>query len=308
MKICKSGCFAFPGLVLIVCGFVALPTQSTWSQESSPDAELQQENTSQTGVERRQQRRDDRRDRRGDAAGGAAAGALAGAALGAMVGEPGIGAAYGATAGGLYSYDQSRQDDRTQMIADAIATGNQTDPTQAAANQTVSPQSTVQSQATVGDVGKRHMQDFVGDWNLEMWVLAADGSRLTGSGRAKGLSTGENSTRVLITELSAEAFPEAQGGTQILLSYKPGQGFFLESDSPTLDEKLQMVGEYLADSNEYEFYLVGKGAGDEMVGGVLRSSVKIRIRSTGTAMWVAETYTYLDGKETQVQSYRFVRN
>ena len=216
---------------------------------------------------------------------------MVGAALGSIVGEAGAGAAYGAAAGSLYQYDQSRQDERTQMLADSIAGSNASD---------------IGPRETVGDVGKRHMQDFLGDWNLEVWVLAEDGKRIMGSGTAIGVLAGENSTRVIFRDFAVKEFPEASGGGYVLLNYDPGQGFSFESSFSFSDEVVKGVGEYLVDKNAYNFYVVSNTSG-EMVAGLLRSSARVEIRVSGSAMWVADTYTHIDGKEVQVQSYRFTR-
>jgi hypothetical protein len=119
------------------------------------------------------------------------------------------------------------------------------------------------------------------------------------------MQAGENAMRVVFAQFEAEAFPEAQGGGHVLLSYEPGQGFFLESDFAYSDDVLKMVGEYLPETNKYNFYLVG--AGDESTTGILHSSVRVEIRSSGSALRVAETFAYIDSKETQVQSYQFTR-
>ena len=250
----------------------------------SSDPEMQNTETSKS-----QARREKRQDRR---KGGAAAGALAGAALGSIVGEAGAGAAYGAVAGSMYQYDQSKQDERTQMLADSISGSRAKD---------------IGPQETVGDVGKRHMQDFLGDWNLEVWVLAKDGKRIMGSGSAIGVSADVNSTRVVIRDFAAAELPDASGGGYVFLNYDPGQGFSFESSFSFSDEVVKGVGEYLVDKNAYNFYVVSNTSG-EMVAGMLRSSARIEIRVSGSAMWVADTYTHIDGREVQVQSYRFTRN
>jgi hypothetical protein len=109
-----------------------------------------------------------------------------------------------------------------------------------------------------------------------------------------------------ITDFNAPNFPEATGGGHVLLSYQPGRGFSLESDFAFSDEVLNFVGEYRADSGVYNFYLIGTSGG-ETATGVIRSSARVEIRSSGTALWTADTYSYVDGKDTQVQSYRFTR-
>jgi hypothetical protein len=230
---------------------------------------------------------------------GAATGAFAGLAMGALTGDAELalkgaaaGAAVGAASGSWYDYDQERQDDRTQMLADSIAGSKAQD---------------VAPGETVGDVGKRHMQDFLGDWNLDIWVLAEEGKRITGTGKAKGLAAGENATRIVYLEGSAEGYEETFGGGHTLLTYDPGQGFFLENYFTFTDEVLKGVGEYLTDKNAYNYYLVGDTGGEMVSGGVLRSNVRIEIRISSPSMFVAETYTHIDGKEVQVQSYRFTK-
>ena len=254
---------------------------------------------------------------RDDVRSGARKGAIAGAALGAMGGYAGAGAVSGAMAGGMYMYDQSRQDDRTQMLADAISTNRQPAAQETASapapaqpgTRTVQQGPSVQNnqpQVTVGDVGQSRLQNFVGDWDLDTWSLTANGDRLSGTGKAKGFSAGANATRVVITDFTAPDFPDAVGGGTIMLSYQPGQGFFLESEFAFSEETLKFVGEYMPDSGTYNFYLLS-GSGGETATGVIRSSVRVEVRSSGAALWIADTYSYVDGQETQIQSYRFTR-
>ena len=257
-----------------------------------------------------------------DVRSGARTGAVAGAALGALSGNAGAGAVGGAVSGGVYMYDQSRRDDRTRMLADSISSNNSNaqnelpdgalipPPTRSSTTTTNTQARTTsqprQQQLTVGDVGRNGLKNLVGDWDLATWSLATDGSRLAGTGSATVLAADQNAVRIVITDFNAPDFPEATGGANVLLSYQPGRGFSLESDFAFSDEVLRFVGEYRADSGIYNFYLVGASGGETMTG-VIRSSVRVEIRSSGSALWVADTFSYVDGKETQVQSYRFTR-
>jgi len=250
-------------------------------------------------------RREKRKERRREAGGGMAAGALAGAALGAMVGEAGYGAAMGAAVGGAYTYDQRRQDERMELVAGAIAQPNVIVMPQQAPTQAVTPAPAPAAQITVGEIGRQNLSAFTGDWDVELWVLTKDGDKLTGSGSAKGLMAGESGVRVLFTQFDMESFPEATGGGQVRMSYEEGEGFFLESSFAYTDEVLKMVGEFVPDSNKYNFYLLG--AGGENAAGIVRSSVRVEVRSAGAAVWFAETYTIIDGVETQIQSYIMTR-
>ena len=44
-----------------------------------------------------------------------------------------------------------------------------------------------------------------------------------------------------------------------------------------------------------------------MTGGIIRSSVRVEIRSSGPSLFTAEAYTHIDGEEVLVQSYRFIK-
>jgi hypothetical protein len=156
------------------------------------------------------------------------------------------------------------------------------------------------------EMGRVGLRNFVGDWQLEMWSLAEDGSKLQGSGSATGSAEGDDGTRIMITEFESAAFPTASGGGQILLSYEAGKGFLLVSNFRHSDEVLRFSGQYQADTGKYVFYMFG-GTGSTFVTGVPRASARVEIRSLNASAWVAETYSSVDGRMTQVQSYRFTR-
>ena len=229
---------------------------------------------------------------------GAMLGAITGLALGAATGDAefaaagaAAGAIVGAGAGAMYEYDQSKQDDRTMMMADAVASNKETD---------------AKPGETVGDVGKRHMESFLGDWKMDIWVLGEDGEHIPATGQAKGIAAGESGARVMYRDVTFEGAEESFEGT-LLMTYDPGQGFFLENSYSYSDEELKFVGEYLADRNAYNYYLTNNTSGEMVSGGVLRSNMRVEVRVSGAAMWVAEAYTHIDGKEVLVQSYRFTR-
>ena len=79
------------------------------------------------------------------------------------------------------------------------------------------------------------------------------------------------------------------------------------SGSKSSDETLYFVGEYLADKNVYDFYLTGTAEPEMITPGMIRSMLRVEIRVSSPAMWVADAFTHIDGKEVQVQSYRFTR-
>ncbi len=229
---------------------------------------------------------------------GAKGGAIVGLTLGALTGDAKIavaGAAAGAVAGGVsgdfYDYDQSRQDDRTQMLADGIAGSKAGSP---------------QPGETVGETGKRHFQELSGEWKVDMWYMGNEGKGQTASGTARGLQAGDNAIRIVYQDIAVEGYEEKVGG-YTLLSYEPGQGFSIENIFSVSDDVVKGVGEYLADRNLYNFYMVDPTAGEMLAGGLIRSNVRTEVRIVGSTMWIAEAFTMIDGEETKVQTYRFTR-
>ena len=154
------------------------------------------------------------------------------------------------------------------------------------------------------EAGRIGLRNFVGDWDLNMWSLSADGEKLAGSGIAQGVAEGD-STRITFTEFSAPAFPAATGGAQVKIGYEEGKGFTLESWFAHSNEVLKFSGRYEADTGRYVFYLFGSSG--ELATGVPRSSVRVEIRSEDIATWVADTYSAVEGQSLLVQSYRFTR-
>lgn len=155
-------------------------------------------------------------------------------------------------------------------------------------------------------MGRVGLRNFIGDWQLEMWSLAEDGSKLKGHGSATGSAEGEDGTRIMITEFESAAFPAASGGGQVLLSHEAAKGFLLVSHFRHSDEVLRFSGQYQADTGQYVFHMFG-GSGSTFATGVPRASARVEIRSLNTSEWVAETYSYVDGRMTRVQFYRFTR-
>ncbi len=230
---------------------------------------------------------------------GAKGGALVGLTLGALAGDASwavkgavAGGVVGGVSGDMYDYDQTRQDDRTLMMADAIAGSRSGD---------------VATGETVGDVGKRHFEDLKGEWKLDIWYVGEEGLRKTAAGSARGLAAGENTVRVQYQNITTEGYDDAVSGYS-LVRYEPGQGFFLENSFASVsDEVLEFVGEYLVDKNAYNFYLTKPTDGEMISGAIQRSNVRVEMRIMGPSLWVAEAFTLIDGREEKVQSYRFTR-
>lgn len=223
---------------------------------------------------------------------GAAGGAALGLGLGALTGDARMaaagaaaGAMAGAGAGAMYEYEQHREDNRTKMMAEAIGGAK--------------------AGETVDDAGKRHLTDFIGEWNINIWVQQPDGRKVTATGTAKAVMDSLTTVKITYDDIQAAGMEDDIEGV-FVFEYDPEKGFALTNEIEDSGEKLTFVGEYIPDGNKYNFFLTS-GDGGTMAGGKTRSNMRLEIRVSGQNMWVAETFTLVDGKEVQAQSYRFTR-
>jgi hypothetical protein len=169
----------------------------------------------------------------------------------------------------------------------------------------------VTAQATAGTQARRSgeergrigLRNFVGNWSLDTWALADDGTRLAGHGLALGSAESDSAVRIYITEFEAAAFPAATGGGQVRIAYAAEKGFTLESRLANSAGVLKFSGSYDAETGRYVFYLEGdQGA---TAAGSLRRPTRVEIRSIDLGTWTAETYASIDDQSVQVQSFRF---
>ncbi len=223
---------------------------------------------------------------------GAVGGAAVGLTLGALTGDAGMaaagaaaGAVAGGAAGGMYMYDQSRDDRRTNTLADAIGGAK--------------------AGETADDAGKRHLSDFTGDWNVDIWALDANGQKITAKGKAKAMLTSKDTLTIEYSDIESAGLNQDITGSSVI-TYSAENGFAIENKFNISPEPRKFVGEYVPDKNAYNFYPTTNVEG-KTVTGVIRSNVRIEMRATGTNLAVAETYTIHEGKEVKMQSYRFTR-
>jgi len=168
------------------------------------------------------------------------------------------------------------------------------------------PAASAEAGPTADGRGRIGLRNFRGEWNLDMWSMATDFSKLKGSGAATGTAMGDSATQIIITEFASTAFPEAIGGGRLLISHVPDRGFALESEFKYSGELLKFSGQYDEVTGRYIFYL-SDGTGGETATGMPRTSVRVEVRSLDLDSWVAETYSAVSGQSIKVQSYSFTR-
>ena len=105
-------------------------------------------------------------------------------------------------------------------------------------------------------------------------------------------------------EIKVDGYEDIVTGSSIL-GYHPQSGFSLENTFLVSGETLKFVGEYVPDGNKYNYYLSNNEG--KTLTGIVRSNVRVEVRISGSNLWIAQTFTLIDGKEVKIQSYRFMK-
>ncbi|RTR27238.1 glycine zipper domain-containing protein [Shewanella atlantica] len=230
---------------------------------------------------------------------GAAGGAILGLALGAATGDASlaakgamVGAAAGGAAGAAADYQNDREDHRNENGNKNIninGLGSAANP------------SAPQMSNTPQNWDK--LDDFTGDWQINIWALLDDGKRIEATGIAKGSLAKTTAAQLNFDKLNVDGVSHELTG-QIQLGYTPAGGYSLETDFSNND-KMRFSGEHQANNQRYSYYPVGvKGqtlSGDE------RQNMRVELRFAGKDVFLVDTYTQVKGEDVQIQSYRFTR-
>ena len=212
---------------------------------------------------------------------GAITGGLMGLAMGALTGDSDMalagavsGATMGAATGAMHELKDTRETQRTQILADAIAGKNAT--------------------PEASQYASHLLHNLLGDWNISAWALA-DGKRINGEGVAQGSMNSQSKITLSITDIDFPGAAEDMTGKAVF-TFDKEKGYTLEISSSTRAETQKYIGEYVQSEGVYNFYATEKE----------RANVRVQLRSNSSSMWSLETYIQTETKEVQTQSYRFM--
>lgn len=224
---------------------------------------------------------------------GAAGGAVLGLGLGAITGDKKMmlagaatGAAVGGASGAMYEYGQHRDDKRNKELANAIAGSNISG-----------------SNSNAGQPINNPLEGFIGEWKVNAWGLLPDGNRVTAAGKGKGILTARNTARVDYFDIKADGYKQTLTGYAII-NFDEKDGLTLTTYGSDNEVDARFVGEYITDQKKFNFYLSDSRSANTVTG-ILKSDVRMEVRVAGANLWFVETYTMLNNKDTQIQSYRF---
>jgi hypothetical protein len=150
------------------------------------------------------------------------------------------------------------------------------------------------------------LQDITDDWNIDIWALDADGKKITANAKAKSVITSKDVLRIEYSDFKSPDYNQDINGTTVI-SYSPDNGFMIENQFSVTNAMRKYVGEYIPADNAYNFYPTVSIEGQSATG-VVRSNVRLVLRASSSNLAVAETFALVEGKEVQMQSYRFTRN
>lgn len=229
---------------------------------------------------------------------GAAGGALLGLVMGAAAGDASLavkGAAVGAAAGGIAGagadYANDREDYRNEN-------GNKN----ININGLPSQGASAEGRAPIANNWDR-LDDFSGDWQVNIWATNADGERIEATTQATGNLVRTTATQLSIKALKVNGVEQAISGN-IELAYTADTGYSLQT-AFNGNEKLRFSGEFQSQQQRYSYYPVG--ANGKAYSGDDRSKMRLELRFAGKDVFLVDTFSMVNGQEVQIQSYRFTR-
>ena len=223
---------------------------------------------------------------------GATTGAILGLTMGAMTGEAKYAAA-GAVAGGVAGgaagnwsdYQNERDDYRTETLAAAIASKD-------SGGEGEAPE------------GWDEINSFIGTWQVSIWGLDDEGTRVDGTAMATSSLNTTESITFKFTDLKSDAISESDFGTSTL-SFSSDRGFELVNHFVTSPEGNRYVGHYDNANGKYIFFYAGTD--NETFSGVKRTDWRMEMKMVGGDVIIFETWANVGGQDKQIHSYRLVR-
>ena len=225
---------------------------------------------------------------------GAIGGALLGLTLGALTGDASL-AAKGAVAGGVaggvagstVDLENKRENKRSSSRDDAIAqVGNNN-----------------QSSAETDKKNWQEVNHFMGDWHVAITSNITENS-IQATASAKGVLVEQSTAQVKIDTFMVDD-KQVKMKLTTHFSYSEDNGYSATISNNEENSMVEFSGEYQAGLNRYNFYPTTHEV--DLIKGVNASNIRLQLGFAGKNVWMVETYATIDGKEQQIQSYRFTK-
>lgn len=219
------------------------------------------------------------------ASSGAALGAGVGLLIGMLSGNPdkavaglAVGAAVGAGEGAYQGWRQEQDDERTRELVEAIRESKSTAPQQTAADPSTR--------------AREELTRFLGVWSMEGWVQETGQERLTVTAKVNGNVEMNYFVELAYIDVAVPGVDTPIWGTS-MLGYEDGQGYNITTRFNTLPDPLRISGgTFAASTRTFTFAAPG---------------TRIVVRFENPDRFTTETFVTANGREQQIESYRFTR-
>ncbi|MCC2521169.1 hypothetical protein [Vibrio coralliilyticus] len=217
---------------------------------------------------------------------GAAGGALLGLTLGALTGDAELamkGAVAGGVAGGVTGASADiqnnregiRSESRDQAIAN-IANGN---------NDSSQTQNWEQ------------LDNFVGNWNVNIQNHHQELSGVEPINAEGKLARTTQADVTLVNDQGINFTAE--------FSFTPEAGYQLNLVNNAKSVAVNFAGEFQPQANRYNFYPTN--VSDVIYEGVNSADIHVELGFAGHNIWTIDSYAFIDGQQTNLQTFRFTR-
>ncbi|MDO6763806.1 glycine zipper domain-containing protein [Agarivorans sp. 1_MG-2023] len=219
---------------------------------------------------------------------GAIGGAVVGLVMGAVTGDAElavkgavVGAAAGGAGGAMRDYENQQENRRTDTTADAIS----------------QPNTIVVNGDNKGNSQDAHLSQLLGQWQVSIWAVEADGSVTEADGTASGKMLQSDAATIDLDDLRINGeVVDLQASTTI--SYSQQLGHQLTVDASILNSEVAYAGEYQAEMNRFNYYPLNISETKHM---------RMELRVVSPQLWLVETFSKQGSEEKMIQSYRFSR-
>lgn len=227
---------------------------------------------------------------------GAVGGALIGLTAGVLTGDSelalkgaAMGGVTGGVAGSMEDLNASRESQRTDTLAAAIASNNNNS-------------STGNAQAPAS---WDRLDSLIGNWNASIFAASRDGQTVDVTASAKGKLVSTTEAELNFKNVVIDGQENPMTG-RMRLGYTPSASYTLITDFALQGDDLVFAGEFDRERNIYTYYPTGTLEGEAFTN-AQSSNALIELRFVGDQVVILETFIRSKGEYVKIQALNLTR-
>ena len=227
---------------------------------------------------------------------GALGGALIGLTAGVLTGDSDLalkgavmGGVTGGVSGSMEDLNASRESQRTDTLAGAIAS-------------TKNDSSTVKTQAPAN---WDRLDSLIGNWNATVFVASIEGNTVDVTASAKGKLVSTTEAELNFDNVVIDGQKNPIKG-RMRLGYTPPNSYTLITDFALQGDDLMFAGEFDRERNIYTYYPTGTLEGEAFTNAE-SSNALIELRFVGDQVVIMETFIRSKGEYVKIQALNLTR-